>query len=72
MTAEGISRKMVAARNANITIQASTDRRDVLPGVLLAKPENTGGRFFLWVHYYDPHANYAPPSPYREKFASAI
>jgi alpha-galactosidase len=31
-TAEGISRKMVAARNANITIQASTDRRDILPG----------------------------------------
>ena len=31
-TAEGISRKMVAARNANITVQASTDRRDILPG----------------------------------------
>ncbi len=27
---------------------------------LLAKPENTGGRFFLWVHYFDPHAQYAP------------
>ena len=31
-TAEGISRRMVAARNADITIQASTDRRDILPG----------------------------------------
>jgi alpha-galactosidase len=31
-TAEGISRKMIAARQANITVQASTDRRDVLPG----------------------------------------
>jgi len=22
--------------------------------------------FFLWVHYYDPHANYAPPEPFEE------
>jgi arylsulfatase A-like enzyme len=26
---------------------------------LLAKPENTGKRFFLWIHYLDPHADYA-------------
>jgi choline-sulfatase len=25
---------------------------------LLGKPENTGGRFFMWVHYVDPHADY--------------
>lgn len=25
---------------------------------LLAKPENTSGRFFLWAHYLDPHADY--------------
>ncbi len=24
--------------------------------------------FFLWVHYYDPHAAYQPPSPYAERF----
>lgn len=27
---------------------------------LLAKPENVAGRFFLWVHYLDPHAMYVP------------
>jgi hypothetical protein len=27
---------------------------------LLAKPENTAGRFYLWVHYLDPHAAYVP------------
>jgi arylsulfatase A-like enzyme len=27
---------------------------------LLAKPENTSGRFFLWMHYLDPHADYLP------------
>ena len=25
--------------------------------------------FFAWVHFYDPHAPYAPPAPYRETFA---
>jgi len=24
--------------------------------------------FFLWVHYYDPHAVYMPPPPYDERF----
>jgi choline-sulfatase len=24
----------------------------------LAQPENTRGRFFMWVHYLDPHADY--------------
>jgi arylsulfatase A-like enzyme/tetratricopeptide (TPR) repeat protein len=27
-----------------------------------------GGKFFGWVHYYDPHLPYDPPSPYREEF----
>jgi choline-sulfatase len=27
---------------------------------LLAKPENTGRRFFLWLHYFDPHEQYMP------------
>ena len=25
--------------------------------------------FFAWVHFYDPHAPYAPPPPFRERFA---
>ena len=24
---------------------------------------------FLWVHYYDPHIPYAPPEPYRSRYA---
>ena len=27
---------------------------------LLSDPENVRSRFFLWVHYFDPHANYVP------------
>jgi len=26
------------------------------------------GPFFLWLHYYDPHAVYLPPSPFREEY----
>jgi arylsulfatase A-like enzyme/Flp pilus assembly protein TadD len=26
-------------------------------------------RFFLWVHLYDPHAEYRPPPPFSERFA---
>ncbi len=28
-------------------------------------------RFFLWVHYYDPHSSYDPPEPFRGRFAFA-
>ncbi|MCG8449836.1 MAG: tetratricopeptide repeat protein [Pirellulales bacterium] len=32
--------------------------------------ENTGGDkpFFLWVHYFDPHAVYLPPEPFRSEY----
>ena len=26
---------------------------------------------FLWVHYYDPHAPYEPPEPFRRRYAKA-
>lgn len=25
--------------------------------------------FLLWVHYYDPHMDHSPPSPFRERYA---
>jgi arylsulfatase A-like enzyme len=28
--------------------------------VMLRNPENAGGRFYLWLHYVDPHAAYVP------------
>jgi len=30
--------------------------------------ENSERPFFMWVHYFDPHSPYLPPSPYREKY----
>ncbi len=29
---------------------------------------HAGGPFFLWVHYYDPHFPYEPPSPFAESY----
>jgi arylsulfatase A-like enzyme/Flp pilus assembly protein TadD len=31
---------------------------------------NAGSQFFAWVHFFDPHLPYRPPSPYREEFAT--
>ncbi len=28
--------------------------------------------FFLWVHYYDPHADYEPPEPFAGQFAARL
>jgi arylsulfatase A-like enzyme/Flp pilus assembly protein TadD len=32
--------------------------------------QNRAKRFFLWMHLYDPHYPYRPPSPYSEQYAS--
>jgi len=32
--------------------------------------ERAPERFFLWVHFYDPHASYAPPPGFASAFAS--
>ena len=29
---------------------------------------NSGKKFFLWCHYYDPHTPYEPPEPYRHLY----
>jgi arylsulfatase A-like enzyme len=42
---------------------ATTDRALALVG-------QGAGPLFLWVHYFDPHAPYLPPEPYRSRFAA--
>jgi arylsulfatase A-like enzyme/Tfp pilus assembly protein PilF len=34
--------------------------------------ENAGERFFLFVHYFDPHAVYLPPEPFRSAYADDL
>lgn len=31
--------------------------------------KNYYSKFFAWIHFFDPHAPYEPPSPYKEEFA---
>jgi arylsulfatase A-like enzyme/tetratricopeptide (TPR) repeat protein len=55
------------------TRQARTERRgaEVVDHALawLGRPRSKP--FFLWVHLFDPHAPYDPPTPWRERFAKA-
>ena len=55
------------------------DARGHVPGVQRAAPKTTSaalawlerqgpGPFFLWVHYYDPHGDYAPGPPWESAF----
>lgn len=30
------------------------------------------GRFFLWVHFFDPHTPYDPPPPFRSRYAGRL
>jgi len=32
--------------------------------------KNSRGKFFLWMHLYDPHYPYTPPEPYRREYAN--
>jgi arylsulfatase A-like enzyme/Flp pilus assembly protein TadD len=34
--------------------------------------QNSGGKFFLWTHYYDPHQPYDPPEPFRHEYAKHL
>ena len=52
-----------AGRNERIA-SATTDRALAW---LASRP--AGRPIFLWVHYYDPHEPYAPPEPFRSRFA---
>jgi arylsulfatase A-like enzyme/Tfp pilus assembly protein PilF len=44
---------------------------DQVMGEALRWIETPGrGRFFIWIHLFDPHAPYAPPEPYRTQYAA--
>jgi arylsulfatase A-like enzyme/Flp pilus assembly protein TadD len=33
---------------------------------------NAGKKFFLWVHYFDPHTEYSPPEPFASRYKSRL
>jgi tetratricopeptide (TPR) repeat protein len=50
---------------AERTAQETTDRALAFVG------SESGRPFFMWVHYYDPHAPYAPPEPFKSRYPTA-
>lgn len=48
---------------------AERDARQVTDSALRWMDQRSNSPFFLWVHYFDPHAPYAPPG-YNPKFTS--
>jgi arylsulfatase A-like enzyme/Flp pilus assembly protein TadD len=55
--------RMVPDRPAEATVTAASRWLDTLP------PDDP---FFLWVHFYDPHAAYSPPPPYRDQYRGRL
>ncbi|HEX9186191.1 MAG TPA: sulfatase-like hydrolase/transferase, partial [Vicinamibacteria bacterium] len=53
-------------RPAGKSERSALETTDRALGWLEGRPE---GPVFLWVHYFDPHAPYEPPEPFRRRFA---
>ena len=51
--------RMISERRADATVDRALAWLETVP---------EGQRFFLWVHLFDPHASYDPPSPHREAY----
>jgi len=58
-----VSPRMVADRTAESTVNATMEWLD-------SAPDDTP--FFSWVHFYDPHANYSPPPPFRDEYRDRL
>jgi arylsulfatase A-like enzyme/tetratricopeptide (TPR) repeat protein len=47
---------------------AERDAKKVTDAALGFLSQVKAGKWFLWVHYYDAHSPYRPPSPYKEEY----
>ena len=51
---------------------AERSSRATTEAALSELAQSLGQPLFLWVHYYDAHYPYAPPEPYRTRYASNL
>jgi arylsulfatase A-like enzyme/Flp pilus assembly protein TadD len=58
----GADRYQTVERRAEVVVQHALAWLSTVPN----------GPFFLWVHLYDAHDPYDPPTPYKERFASQL
>jgi arylsulfatase A-like enzyme len=57
-------------RGSSPSVGYSERPADAVVDAALAWLASAPPRFFLWVHFYDPHARYAPPPGFAAAFAS--
>jgi len=53
---------------AHDVLFAQRGAREVTDAALKYLAQAKSSKWFLWVHYYDAHSPYRPPSPYREEY----
>ncbi len=56
---KGIAKNFTSERKAEDVFRAFSNWFD----------KNHSQKFFIWVHFYDPHLPYNPPSPFKEKYS---
>lgn len=56
---------------SSLDLERRGDRTAAAAGQWLAA-RASNQPFFVWVHLFDPHDPYAPPSPFREQFAGRL
>jgi len=49
---------------------AERGAKETTERALAVMAADAGRPLFLWVHYFDPHAPYSPPEPFRSRFAA--
>jgi arylsulfatase A-like enzyme/thioredoxin-like negative regulator of GroEL len=67
----GLSRGFDAYDDERLERDVERSAKDTTDRALAFLASRPGQPAFVWVHYFDPHAPYAPPEPYRTRFAKA-
>jgi arylsulfatase A-like enzyme/Tfp pilus assembly protein PilF len=62
----------IERRAEGASVLESERRADAVVDAAAAWIQGQSGPFLAWVHLYDPHAPYDPPSPYREEYAGRL
>lgn len=68
-TLQGFSHRDVAIHHSNVEMRDATESTDAALAWLDDR-EQADAPWMLFLHYFDPHAVYAPPAEYRRKHAA--
>jgi arylsulfatase A-like enzyme len=66
--AKGFSSYVETWEDASLPDETARTRRITEGGVAFLRAVKPGERFFLWLHYVNPHTPYTPPPPFDTRF----